>query len=160
MRASWDREDLTDGVYVEFGAPRRVDLLYSDPDPTDFFVPNSGFTGRHFEVLSLVTDRREIKDATPYCDPVGVLPPSETEGSGELDVHVRTFSNLPKSAPDYVNRTELEERLYQEVTNDRHPVITLVGRGGIGKTSLALTVLTRIAGEGFFDVILWFSARD
>jgi tetratricopeptide (TPR) repeat protein len=36
----------------------------------------------------------------------------------------------------------------------------LVGRGGIGKTSLAISVATRLAQEGRFEAILWFSARD
>jgi hypothetical protein len=39
-------------------------------------------------------------------------------------------------------------------------VVTLAGRGGIGKTSLALRVLHDAAGEGQFPTILWFSARD
>lgn len=39
-------------------------------------------------------------------------------------------------------------------------MITLVGRGGIGKTSLALTTLHAISQEKRFDVIVWFSARD
>jgi hypothetical protein len=34
------------------------------------------------------------------------------------------------------------------------------GSGGIGKTSLALTVLHRIAGTDRFEVLVWFSARD
>ncbi len=33
-------------------------------------------------------------------------------------------------------------------------------RGGIGKTSLALTVLHRLAQEERFIGIVWFSARD
>ncbi len=44
--------------------------------------------------------------------------------------------------------------------NDRHPIVTLVGRGGIGKTSLALTILHEIAATDRYDIILWFSARD
>jgi len=44
--------------------------------------------------------------------------------------------------------------------SDRHPVVTLVGRGGIGKTSLALKVLHSIADEDRYFAITWFSARD
>jgi len=39
-------------------------------------------------------------------------------------------------------------------------VVTAYGRGGIGKTSLALTVLGEIAQEDDFSTICWFSARD
>jgi ABC-type uncharacterized transport system YnjBCD ATPase subunit len=55
---------------------------------------------------------------------------------------------------------DLERELYQTLVNDRHPVITLVGRGGIGKTSLALTVLHKLTQEEKFIGIVWFSARD
>ena len=44
--------------------------------------------------------------------------------------------------------------------DERNWVITVLGRGGIGKTSLTLTVLHKLAEEGPFDYILWFSARD
>lgn len=44
--------------------------------------------------------------------------------------------------------------------NDRHAIITLKGRGGIGKTSAALAVIRKITETDRFNVILWFSARD
>jgi hypothetical protein len=46
------------------------------------------------------------------------------------------------------------------LANDRHPIATLVGRGGIGKTSLTLSVLHDLALTGRYQVIVWFSARD
>ena len=39
-------------------------------------------------------------------------------------------------------------------------MVTLQGRGGIGKTSLALRVIDEACSEEMFDLILWFSARD
>ena len=46
--------------------------------------------------------------------------------------------------------------------DDRYPIITLKGRGGIGKTSLAIEVINQIIHEqpDRFDAIIWFSARD
>ena len=44
--------------------------------------------------------------------------------------------------------------------DDRRAVVTLLGRGGIGKTSLALSVLPRLYEEEIFDAIVWFSSRD
>jgi hypothetical protein len=60
----------------------------------------------------------------------------------------------------YIHRVQLESELYERIMDDRHPVITLVGRGGIGKTSLALSVLHRLTQTKKFAAILWFSARD
>ena len=43
---------------------------------------------------------------------------------------------------------------------ERHQVVTLFGRGGIGKTSLALTVIGDLANTDQYSAIVWFSARD
>ncbi|MGH8546507.1 MAG: NB-ARC domain-containing protein, partial [Gammaproteobacteria bacterium] len=53
-----------------------------------------------------------------------------------------------------------ETELRHVLLDERHPVLTLVGRGGIGKTSLALSVLDGVSKDGTFFVILWVSARD
>src|SRR5271157_841477 len=45
---------LPDGVYVTYDRPRYVELLVSDPEATDFFVPNGAFTNKRFELLSLI----------------------------------------------------------------------------------------------------------
>lgn len=96
----------------------------------------------------------------PYLSPTTPLPGSETEGSRELDIIGNCVSNLPAAPAEYVPRGLLESELLDVLRNDRHPVITLVGRGGIGKTSLTLAALHTIAEEKRFDAILWFSARD
>jgi tetratricopeptide (TPR) repeat protein len=62
--------------------------------------------------------------------------------------------------PGYVHRAALEAELRALLLDSRHPVITLVGRGGIGKTSLALEVIHQLCGEQSFEAVLWFSARD
>src|SRR3546814_17662803 len=71
-----------------------------------------------------------------------------------------TFSNLPIATPGYVGRPLLEKEVLEALTNDRHPIVTLVGRGGIGKPSVALSMLREIAHTNRYDVIVWFSARD
>lgn len=72
----------------------------------------------------------------------------------------QSFGNLPILPTKYIRRQELETELYKRLADDRHPVITARGAGGIGKTSLALHVLHRIAMEGKYGAIIWFSARD
>jgi hypothetical protein len=152
--------NLSDGVYVDFREYAKVDLIDTSIDVADFFFPNGAFRGSTFELLSLISDNRKQGDASPYLAPAGERPPSETEGKGTLDIIGQSWTNLPPPSPDYVPRPQLEAELYQTLTDDRHPVVTLVGSGGIGKTSLAISVVNRIAVEGSFEIIVWLSARD
>jgi len=92
--------------------------------------------------------------------PPGTLPPSETDGQGELVTRGNCFSNAPDSFSDYVPRPNLEDELLQLLLDDRRPIITLRGRGGIGKTSLALQVLNSIYKDTRFMTVVWLSARD
>jgi NB-ARC domain len=151
---------LKDGVYIDYQEPVRVELIETNVNVADFFFPNGAFKGKTFELLSLISDNRIEGDASPYMAPAGERPASETEGKGTLDPIGNTWTNLPIVSSGYVERTALQGELYDALKNDRHPVITLVGRGGIGKTSLAITVLNRAARESLFEAIIWFSARD
>jgi hypothetical protein len=81
-------------------------------------------------------------------------------GLGKLEVIGNVWSNLPAVPSGYVKRLRLESDIVDELMNDRHQIVTLVGAGGIGKTSLALTTLYCVAATGRYDVIIWFSARD
>ena len=134
--------------------------MHTDPDVADFFFPNGGFKNSSFELHSLITDSRLNGDAMPYLATASERPPSETEGKGELDCVGHVFTNLPSLTHGYVHRHHLEEEARAVMTNDRHPIITLVGRGGIGKTSLALAILRDIAETERYQVIIWFSSRD
>ncbi len=149
-----------DGVYIYFDEPRRIELIVSDPESSDFFFPNGGFNGKTFEAISYFTANRMRIDASPYLAPATELPASQTQGLGTLALQGKSFGNLPPVESGYVHRTALESELFSILTDDRHPVITLSGTGGIGKTSLTLKVLQRIAEGGKFGAILWFSARD
>ena len=149
-----------DGVYVDLGEPLRVPFVYSNPEATDFFLPNGAFNGRRFEIISYVTNQTRDEEAAPFLAPATDLPKSETDGRPALDVQGQCFGNLPMCPRDYVSRPGVEAELYSLLTDDRHPIVTLAGRGGIGKTSLALAVLHRVAEATRFSVVLWLSARD
>jgi hypothetical protein len=151
---------LPDGVYIFFGKPVRIELLYSDADLTDYFLPNGNFRSKYFETISYLTNSKRAEPSTLYLIPATQLPKSETEAAELLGVTGETFTNLPQPTQGYVPRVGLEQRLYELLMNDRHPIISLIGRGGIGKTSLALHVLQRIANNTRFTAILWFSSRD
>ncbi len=150
----------SDGVYVWFEQPAKVALMFSSVDAIDFWYPNGKFTERKFETISYITSSRCDEDSTPYLKPSTPLPPSETEGFKNLDIQGNSFGNLPPKQGGYIQRHALENELKQALLNDRHPVITLVGRGGIGKTWLTLNVLYDVANLSRFTAILWFSARD
>ena len=148
------------GVYLFAGSPRLVPFLESDADLSDFFFPNGSFGKRTFESLSYATNNKKEGDASLYLTPPGKLPQSETQGLGELEPLGNCFSNAPMLLKDYISRPVLEHDIKKLTEDDRHAVITLLGRGGIGKTSLALKVLNQISEGKRFDVLLWFSARD
>ncbi len=151
---------LIDGVYLFLNRPYRTDLICSNVDATDFYFPNGNFNGKTYELLSYISDDLIEGDAAQYLLPPSELPKSETQGLGSLDIQEKCFGNLPPLPNNYIQRPGLEKELLNHLLNDRHPVVTLTGRGGIGKTSLALYVLWELAKKQRYDAILWFSARD
>ncbi len=148
------------GIYLSVGSLRRMVLMQTDAELQDFFFSNGGLTSKKYEMLSYYTDDKMDGDASAFLTPPGVLPPSETEGYGELIPQGKCFSNAPELARDYVDRLDLESELTKLLIDDRRPIVTLVGRGGIGKTSLALKVIHRFYTETRYEGIVWLSARD
>ncbi|MBL0372613.1 hypothetical protein JJB09_11295 [Rhizobium sp. KVB221] len=74
------------------------------------------------------------------------------------------FHNLP--LPDYddtgfVPRPQLEQELKKKLLS-RHPVVTVLGDGGNGKTALTLQALYSLinSGEHDFDAVVWVSAKS
>src|SRR5579884_2903517 len=145
---------LPDGVYIFADEPRRLTTMLSDVDLTDFFFANGGFRGTSYEALSYITDDRRRIEATDFATPPTPLPESETAGRSNLDVQGHSFGNLPQRLTDYESRKALEDELMSVLKDDRHPMITLSGRGGTGKTSLALESLHRLADAGTFFALV------
>ncbi|MDT8070090.1 MAG: NB-ARC domain-containing protein [Terriglobia bacterium] len=159
-RAPSEWGKLRDGIYVYLGRPRHVELIASDPEAGDFLLPNGFFGDKKFEQISYITDTRRDGDSSIFLSPATDLPPSETQGLGRLEVQGRVFGNIPQLPPGYVKRNVLEKELLGALEDDKRSIVTLVGRGGIGKTVLALSVLHRICEEERFGAIVWLSARD
>ena len=150
------------GVYIFRNSPLRVELVVSDPDATDFLFPNGQFRGTEYEVLSYITNERRRVDGSAFLTPPTALPSSETQGKPALDPARKPLGNLPEAPADYIQRPSLEERLKGALLHERHEIVTLNGPGGIGKTSLALSVLWKLAADDKlrFGAVVWFSARD
>jgi len=156
-----NKEYYENGIYCLVDYPRKINLLYSNPELTDFYYPNGNLKNDKFETISYVSDDRAEKCAHAYLNPVTSLPSSETEGLSQLDVLGNSFTNLPILTESYIKREGLEKELKSIISiEDRFPIITLKGRGGIGKTSLAIHVLRELAFTNRYDLIIWFSARD
>ena len=124
---------LNDGVYIHFGEPRLVELMQSDADALDIYLVNGGFQSRRYELLSYISGAKVLGDGTAYLAPATELPASGTHGVQKLEVQGKCFTNLPQAPSEYIGRPDLERELRQTLMNDRHPMITLVGRGGIGR---------------------------
>ena len=160
---------LADGVFLSFhdqpdvAHPVPVPLIFTDPDLLDIALPNGNYKTSTFEVLSYVTNGTDRRDGSTWLDPPAPLPQSETEGGTVLEPLGNTFANVPPSPRGYVPRTDLERRLVEELLKpDRHPIISLTGPGGIGKTTIAIAAIQKIAKQepAPYEVILWISARD
>lgn len=151
---------LQNGIYIYWDYPRLVSLAESDPELTDFYFANGSFSGKKYELLSYFTDNKRYGDTQAFSVPPGTLPASETDGRWELIPRGNCFSNAPESLSGYVDRNELETELLSLLLDDKRPIITLRGRGGIGKTSLALRVLEDIYLDHRYMTVVWLSARD
>lgn len=150
----------SDGLYIYYDKPRPVEIITTDSDLADYYFPNGSFNGKTYELISYVSGRIQKSDASAYLLPADQLPPSETKGLTGLDVQGESLGNLPCTPDKYITRSALEAEVKSVLLDSRHPVVTLVGRGGIGKTSTALKVLHELAQSKAFDLFLWFSARD
>ena len=156
-------ENLLNGVYLFLNRPIIIPLVVSDAEVRDVFLPNGNFKNASFEMLSYVTNDAPRQDGTTWSSPPGRLPPSETEGLLELESFGDAFANVPPKRQDYVPRLDLERRVERELLDsERHPIVSLTGPGGIGKTSVAIAALHAITEHQDmpFEVVLWISARD
>ena len=154
---------LRDDSNIASAIPVHVPLIFSDPDILDIYLPNGNYKKKEFEVLSYVSNSSRVQDGSSWSIPPDRLPDSETEGNRVLELVGNTFTNTPPASSDYISRKSPEDHLLDELNkSDHHPVITLTGPGGIGKTSIAIAAIKKLSQDSSppFEVILWISARD
>ena len=146
-------------------SPVRVNLVFSNPDLHDIALPNGDHKkDSSFEILSYITNTTAREDGRDWSLPAGQLPPSETEGRSALEPFgKKSFANVPPVLADYVPRPDLVNAVTLELLQtDRHPILSLTGPGGIGKTTVTIAALHAIKNQDDmpYGVILWISARD
>lgn len=87
--------------------------------------------------------------------------PLSSTSAVKLQIKNGVLTNIPDSIPNYITRNELEHEMLSILSDkDKNAIITITGRGGIGKTSLVLKVLNKDKISDHFFFVLWFSARD
>jgi hypothetical protein len=138
-------------------------LLHTSADCHSFQFPNGNCrSDADYEFIDYSSGHLTRRVLHSHSLPPAQLPLSETHGTELLDVQSNVFGNLPSTPAQYVSRPRLERELEDRLRDRNHHIITLHGRGGAGKTHLALCVAHQIANLAppRFDRILWFSARD
>ena len=139
------------------------DLIEADHECLDYSISNGGYTGRGTaEFLNYASGKLKLLERENYLVTPSPLPQSTTEGYAVVEACENTFGNIPQQISGYVDRPFLQDELLSRLKDKNHSIITLHGRGGIGKTSLALHVVRELDYDesGRFDHLVWFSARD
>ena len=140
---------------------RKCELIESDIDLNDVYLPSGSWRNTQYESFSYLSNSAVMRDGQDYIAPITDLPPSETQGLSSVEELGLTVHTMPPRQQAYVARRSPEEYLYRQIVGDMpHQIVTLFGSGGMGKTWLTLEVLHRVAADGDFNAILWFSARD
>ncbi|MEC7265110.1 MAG: NB-ARC domain-containing protein, partial [Bacteroidota bacterium] len=148
--------NFENGIYVFLDYPRRVKLFFTNAELTDFWITNGNLSNDKFETISYLSDERTLQVANEYLLPISKLPSSHTEGNSELVTKGNCLTNLPKPPDFYVKRKDLEHELEMVLMqDDRYPIVTLLGKGGVGKTSLALNLISKITETKRFELIIW-----
>jgi hypothetical protein len=156
-----------DGIYVQpdgSAVMLPIELIKTNREFSGFYLPNGGWDDKKSsgEFIDYGTGDTKVVSLPEFLAPPQARPKSETHGLDSLDVFTNVFGNLPPPRDWYVRRRSLERALLERLQDDNHPIITLHGIGGIGKTSLALWAAHDLAEQQTprFQQILWFSARD
>ena len=152
---------VSNGTYRILGNQMyTIRLIDVDIEMKNVFLPNGNFRRAEFEGLSYVTNEKKSLDGSRFLDLPGSLPRSGTSAEPNLKIVGRSFTNAPEVGDRYILRSELEGQVLDLLLDKRHPVITLIGQGGVGKTSLALQVIHKVMEDGHFYAVIWFSGRD
>ena len=156
-------DTIPNGIFVDLGGRlEAIPLIDADASLTDYLYANGDarIATSDAEMLSYISGSRSRKSIAEWLNPPDRVVRSETAGLTTLVPRGESFTNAPTKSPRYVERSVLQQQLFDALADPRRFIVTMQGRGGVGKTSLALRAIEEATTAGWFDVVLWFSARD
>ena len=156
---------MSDGLYIgysDYSFLRAYDSIISQKEK--FYFMNSRLDSRGFAEYLSYSDGTKIKSPVSRFNTSIKKSRSHTSSKTDLVEGDVAWHNLPQPTGEYVVRKTLEESISNVLCDNKRRIITLYGRGGAGKTTLALVVAHKIAsGELYthkFSHIVWASARN
>lgn len=162
-REGGDSPKISGFYFEDAGRLQPTPLIEADSDLSDFFLANGPTSGLRSEYLSYSSGRRRYGSISDWSTSRLNLPVSETAASKSLDLNDadRVFHNVPAfQSGSYIERPTLQEKFKDKLAREHVEIICLHGRGGIGKTSVALKVINEIkTDDARFDFIFWASSR-
>jgi hypothetical protein len=138
-------------------------LIRSAPEISDFYYANGNFNDskENSEFLSYFSNKKIRSSCKRWTLAPKSLPQSTTSGADQFRLEGSTLTNYPSNVVrGYIGRPELEGELIENLKEPYRRIVTLKGIGGIGKTTLALEISKQACANGWFDSIIWMSARD
>ncbi|NEP79209.1 MAG: hypothetical protein F6K39_14190 [Okeania sp. SIO3B3] len=102
-------------------------------------------------------DIQKTLEREGHCDPSSLQGVAEIGTTKILDKNPSLYQDLKNAptVPYLYGRTQELEALKKSILQDKCNLILLLGRGGIGKTSLSVRLITEIPNN--FDYIIWRS---
>lgn len=167
LRRHKDKMDYSTRAYFDGLAnifqriiPVRNSVMHGRPLLIDEQVLALSLANRLSSTSSLWPNLKSAQESYTK-DPVSFL--SNSISFWETMTPTEVLHNLP--SPDYADtgflpRPTLEKDLIKKLLG-RHPVVTILGDGGNGKTALALQTLYGLLGSNDhpFEAILWYTAK-
>lgn len=158
------RSTSESGIFIRSrSGVREAVLIRSAPEISDFFYANGNFNDskENSEFLSYFSNKKIRSSCKRWTLAPKSLPQSTTSGADQFRLEGSTLTNYPSNVVrGYIGRPELESELIENLKEPFRRIVTLKGIGGIGKTTLALEISKQACANGWFDSIIWMSARD
>ncbi|XP_058114675.1 putative disease resistance protein At1g50180 [Magnolia sinica] len=155
---AYDAEDVIDTFVLKIATLRRRGFVGCIRRYAFFFNKLIGSHDVGSEMERIKTDIRSISERMSTCGIQNIGQGAGTSSASlSLEQRIRTFPLTPD--PDFVGFEDDLERLVVQLTEGglRRSVVSIVGRAGIGKTTLAKEVYNDARVKNHFEYCAWIS---